>query len=229
MVRSRAQAREDCQLFYYLRILVRSRSSGTLVQATPKLMTKMTDGGLIALVCYLPEPLNTTLQSFRQVLKSSYSALPHITILPPRPLRGGIEGVERYVAEALAPHAEFVVDLTELLSFPATNVLYLAVESGSDVLRRLHLALNTGELSYRETYDFTPHVTVAGPFEPEVLPSVLGQANELWNASEAARSFPVRELALLWTDTDAHGWEPVRLFTLQSVNREFLATAGNRT
>lgn len=192
-------------------------------------MTKMPDGGLIALVCYLPEPLNTTLQSFREVLKSSYSALPHITILPPRPLRVGIESVEQHIAETLASHPEFVVNLTELLSFPATNVLYLAVESGADVLRRLHLALNTRELSYRETYEFTPHVTVAGPFESEALPALLEQASELWNASESARSFPVRELALLWTDSDEHGWKPVRSFTLQSAGREFLATAGNRT
>src|SRR5438094_8472236 len=118
-------------------------------------MTKMPDSGLIALVCYLPEPLNTTLQSFREVLKSSYSARPHITIRPPRPLRVGIESVKELIAGTLAPHPEFVVELTELLSFPATNVLYLAVDSGADVLRQLHLALNTGELSYREAYDFT--------------------------------------------------------------------------
>jgi 2'-5' RNA ligase len=192
-------------------------------------MTKMPVGGLIALVSYLPEPLNTTLQAFREVLRSSYSALPHITILPPRPLQSGIESVEQYITETLAPHPEFVVELTDLLSFPATNVLYLAVDSGSDVLRRLHFALNTGELSHRETYEFTPHVTVAGPFESEALPSLLEQANELWTASDSTRSFPVRELVLLWTDSDEHGWEPLRSFTLQSVGREFLATAANRT
>jgi 2'-5' RNA ligase len=137
--------------------------------------------------------------------------------------------VEQYISKTLAPHPEFVVELTDLLSFPATNVLYLAVDSGSDVLRRLHFALNTGELSHRETYEFTPHVTVAGPFESEALPSLLEQANELWTASDSTRSFPVRELVLLWTDSDEHGWEPLRSFTLQSVGREFLATAANRT
>jgi|SRR3954471_11228728 len=192
-------------------------------------MTKMPDGGLIALVSYLPEPLNTTLQRFREVLKSSYSALPHITILPPRPLRVGIEDVEQYIAETLASHPEFVVELNDVLSFPATSVLYLGVDSGSDVLRRLHLALNTGELSHRETYDYTPHVTVAGPFESEALPALLQQANQLWNASESDRSFPVRELVLLWTSSDAHGWEPLRSFTLRSLERELLATAANRT
>src|SRR4051812_34620617 len=161
-------------------------------------MTKMPDGGLIALVSYLPEPLNTTLQNFRAVLKGSYSALPHITILPPRPLRVGIENVERYIAETLSSHREFAVELTDLLSFPATNVLYLAVASGSDMLRRLHVALNTGELNHREAYEFTPHVTVAGPFDSEALPALLEQANELWNQSDSARSFHVRELVLLW-------------------------------
>ncbi len=192
-------------------------------------MTKMPDGGLIALVCYLPEPLNTTLQNFRQELRSSYSAQPHITILPPRPLRGGIEHVERYIAETISPYPEFAVELTELLSFPATNVLYLAVNSGSDALRQLHVALNTGELNYREAYDFTPHVTVAGPFESTALPERLERANELWSASESARSFPVRELVLLWTDSDGHRWEPLSSFTLRSTTRELLATAGNRT
>jgi 2'-5' RNA ligase len=192
-------------------------------------MSMMPDGGLIALVCYLPEPLNTALQNFRDVLKGSYSALPHITILAPRPLRMGIEGAERFIAETLAPHREFTVELTDLLPFPATNVLYLAVNAGSDVLTQLHLALNTGELKYREAHEFTPHVTVAGPFEPEALPEVLERANQLWSGFESARSFPVRELVLLWTDSQEHGWQALRSFKLRNTPRELLATVGNRT
>jgi 2'-5' RNA ligase len=192
-------------------------------------MTKVPDGGFIALVCYLPEPLNTTLQDFRSVLSSSYAALPHITILPPRPLQVGLESVVRYIGETIASYPEFVVELTELLSFPATNVLYLAVDSGADALRQLHVALNTGELSYRELHEFTPHVTVAGPFESTTLPGMLEQASALWSTSESARSFPVRELVLLWTGTDGHGWEPLMSFTLRGTRKELLATAGNRT
>jgi len=192
-------------------------------------MTQMPDGGLIALVCYLPEPLTATLQQFREVLSSSYSALPHITILPPRPLRAGIEAIERYIAETLEPYAEFSVELSEVLSFPATNVLYLGVESGSEVLRRLHVALNTGELHFREAYDFTPHVTVAGPFESAALPHLLQRAVELWSGSESARSFPVRELVLLWMDNHERGWEPLRSFTLRRTQRDVLATAANQT
>ena len=192
-------------------------------------MTQMPDGGLIALVCYLPEPLTATLQQFREVLSSSYSALPHITILPPRPLRAGVEAIERYIAETLEPYAEFSVELSEVLSFPATNVLYLGVESGSEVLRRLHVALNTGELHFREAYDFTPHVTVAGPFESAALPHLLQRAVELWSRSESARSFPVRELVLLWMDNHERGWEPLRSFTLRRTQRDVLATAANQT
>ncbi len=192
-------------------------------------MTQMPDGGLIALVCYLPEPLNTTLQKFRQVLSSSYSAHPHITILPPRPLRAGIEAVERYIAATLAPYPEFAVELTDVLSFPATNVLYLGVDSGSDVLRQLHVSLNTGELHYREAYEFTPHVTVAGPFESSSLPELLERAVQLWKDSESARSFPVRELVLLWMDNDGQEWEALKSFKLRKLGRDVLATAANQT
>jgi 2'-5' RNA ligase len=189
----------------------------------------MPDGGLIALVCYLPEPLNATLQNFREVLGGTYSAVPHITILAPRPLQAGIGAVEQYIRATLAPYPEFTVDLSQLLSFPATNVLYLAVDSGSDMLRHLHVALNTGELSYREAHEFTPHVTVAGPFDSTALPGLLERANELWSAQGSTRSFPVRELILLWTDTEGHRWEPLRSFTLRNTPKELLATAGNRT
>src|SRR3954452_6836626 len=183
-------------------------------------MTKMPDGGFIALVSYLPESLTTALQSFRQVLSSSYSALPHITILPPRPLRGGLEGVEQYIANTIAPYTEFAVELTDLLSFPATNVLYLAVDTGSESLKQLHVALNTGALSYREIHEFTPHVTVAGPFESTALPGLLEQANGLWSSTdESVRLFPVRELVLLWTDNEKRGWEPLRSFILGSSRR----------
>jgi 2'-5' RNA ligase len=192
-------------------------------------MTKMPDGGLIALVCYLPEPLTSTLRNFREVLRGSYSAVPHITILAPRPLQVGIEAIEQYIAATIAPYSEFTVELSELLSFPATNVLYLAVDSGSDVLTHLHTALNTGELSYREAHEFTPHVTVAGPFDSTVLPALLEQASELWTAQVSARSFPVRELVLLWTDSEGHRWEALRSFTLRNTPKELLATAANRT
>jgi 2'-5' RNA ligase len=192
-------------------------------------MTKMPDRGLIALVCYLPEPLTSTLQNFREVLRGTYSAVPHITILAPRPLQVGIETIEQYIAATLAPYSEFTVELTEILSFPATNVLYLAVDSGSDVLTHLHTALNSGELSYREAHEFTPHVTVAGPFDSTNLSALLERANELWNAQESARSFPVRELVLLWTESEGDRWEPLRSFTLKNTPKELLATAGNRT
>jgi len=184
---------------------------------------------LIALVCYLPEPLNTTLQNFREVLGGSYSAIPHITILAPRPLQAGIEAVEQYITATLAPYPAFTVELSQLLSFPATNVLYLAVDAGSDVLTHLHVALNTGELSYREAHEFTPHVTVAGPFDSTALPGLLERANELWSTQGSTRSFPVRELILLWTDSDVHRWEPLRSFTLRNTPKELLATAANRT
>jgi 2'-5' RNA ligase len=192
-------------------------------------MTNMPDGGLIALVCYLPEPLTQTLQDFREVLRSSYSALPHITVLPPRPMRGGIESVSRYIAETIAPYPEFAVELTEMLSFPATNVIYLAVNSGADMLRELHLALNSGELSYREAHEFTPHVTVAGPFDSTALPELLEHVKDLWRDSESPRSFPVRELVLLWTAREGDRWEPLRIFILGGKTKEFLATAANRT
>jgi 2'-5' RNA ligase len=103
------------------------------------------------------------------------------------------------------------------------------VDSGSDLLRHLHVALNTGELSYREAHEFTPHVTVAGPFDSTVLPGLLAQANELWSTQGSTRSFPVRELILLWTDTEGHRWEPLRSFTLRNTPKELLATAANRT
>jgi 2'-5' RNA ligase len=140
-----------------------------------------------------------------------------------------IDAIERYIAETLEPYPEFSVELSKVLSFPATNVLYLGVESGSDVLRQLHVALNTGELHYREAYDFTPHVTVAGPFEAAALPPLLERAVELWTSSEAARSFLVRELVLLWMDNDARGWEPLRSFTLRKTQPDLLATAANQT
>jgi 2'-5' RNA ligase len=192
-------------------------------------MTNMPEGGLIALVCYLPEPLNTVVQQFREVLRSSYAALPHITILPPRPLRADVGTVERYIAQSLAPFQEFTVELTDLHSFPATSMLYLSISSGSDVLRKLHQALNSGELDHEEAYEFTPHATVAGPFDPDAIPGLMEQANAFWKSRESNGSFGVRELVLLWTDRDGHGWQALRTFTLRSAAREFLATAANRT
>lgn len=191
-------------------------------------MTIRPDQGLIALVCYVPEPLFSALRDIRVALNSSYSALPHITVLPPRPLSASADAVLDYVEAILSEYSVFAIELTHLSAFPATNVLYLEVDTGSDQLRQMHTALDTGELNYPETYEFTPHVTVAGPFESDALPGLFKTANELWALNDSSSRFEVRELVMLGLGPGESQWVPLRSFTLKR-ERGLLATAANQT
>ena len=55
----------------------------------------------------------------------------------------------------------FDVELTEIGIFPVTNVVYVEVGEGAAELERMHRAMNTGPLGFKEPFPYHPHVTLA--------------------------------------------------------------------
>ena len=84
----------------------------------------------------------------------------HITVLPPRPLKAGVDLVSCEAQAILSGFSPFSVELSEVKVFPETNILYLDIASGNDALHHLHDALNIGLLAHEENFDFLPHLTL---------------------------------------------------------------------
>lgn len=167
--------------------------------------------GSLALVSYIPDPLGAFLHDLQRQLPGEHNPQPHVTILPPRPLRAGIETVTRNAQDVLRRFPSFDVELSQVRCFPETSILYLDVSEGQDFLYALHRALNTGELAHAERFEFLPHLTLGGPVPGNSLTDVGQQAESVWRSATCPVRFHVSEVVCLWLPPGAAwgNWERV--------------------
>jgi 2'-5' RNA ligase len=154
--------------------------------------------GSFALVAYIPKPLGAFLQSFRDRLPGNEKPEAHITVLPPRPLKGPLRMASDIAKGILSGFHPFPVTLSGVKAFKETNLLYLEIASGSDTLHRLHDTLNTGILTHEENFEFLPHLTISGPVPFDRLAKVKKAAAQAWKKHEGKKSFDVTEVVALW-------------------------------
>jgi 2'-5' RNA ligase len=163
--------------------------------------TKLSDPpewGFFALVAYIPTPLGSFLQSLRHEMPGEENPQAHITVLPPRPLRARVDLVSHEAQDVLSRFYPFTVQLSDVKVFPETNILYLAIATGNDILHRLHDELNSGLLAYEESFDFLPHLTLSGAVPLHEISERQAQAKKAWAAHEGETSFEVNEVVALW-------------------------------
>jgi 2'-5' RNA ligase len=163
--------------------------------------TKLSDSpewGSFALVTYIPEPLGSFLHAVRHDLPGEEKPQAHITLLPPRPLSASVDIVSREAQSVLGGFRPFSVELLDVKVFPDTNILYLEIAKGSDVLHKLHDALNTGLLAHDESFDFLPHLTISGPIPRQDIAKIRAQAKKAWKRHKGEAKFEVREVVALW-------------------------------
>jgi len=163
----------------------------------PNQIAKIPDGGYFALVAYVPEPLASFLYEMRRNLSGAPCPQPHVTVLPPRPLRIPPESACRSAQKTLQLQSQFEVELSQICYFANTNTLYLDINDGAPELHALHDSLNHGDLYYQEEYPFRPHLTVAGLVNPLHLPAVLQQAEAEWNTGACSPRFLLSEVVCL--------------------------------
>lgn len=166
-----------------------------------------------ALVSYLPEPLRGFLDGLRCELVPDYHAKAHVTVLPPRPLRGGPKESWAELRERLAEFPPFEVELGEVEIFPVTDVIYIGLVRGARELARMHAALNRGYVEWREPFEYHPHVTLAQQLESCGVETALERSTRKWREFTGSRSFEVRRLAFV-QNTVENRWMDLEQFDL---------------
>jgi len=144
---------------------------------------------VFALVIYIPAPLGRFLDRLRRELAPQDDPQAHISLLPPRPISGDWRRAWTEVRETLRARAAFDVELTRIQTFPATDVVYLEVGSGSAELRAIHAAMNANSLAFREPFAYHPHVTLAQDILHQDVDRVLTLAKRRWDEFRGKRSF----------------------------------------
>lgn len=148
-----------------------------------------------ALISYIPEPLAGFLDSLRCELVPRCTAKSHVTVLPPRPLGGGLpETAWDNLNRFLDNFTPFRVELNSIEVFQRTNVIYLSIGSGYRELERMHSTLNHGMVQYQEPYEYHPHVTLAQELRPEEVEAAAALARRRWSEFSYSRSFMVHRL-----------------------------------
>jgi 2'-5' RNA ligase len=168
-----------------------------------------------ALVSYLTGPLAAFLDKLRHEIVPDCRAKPHLTLLPPRPIQVPPDQAWIEIKQHLQDFQPLRVELDGVAIFPESQVIYLAVKSGSPELDRMNAILNSGALSFEEPFDYHPHVTLA----KDLLPGFVGPAYEVaverWRNARVPREFVIDKLTFVQNTLD-NGWLDLAALDLAS-------------
>jgi hypothetical protein len=171
-------------------------------------LTNVESGQLFAVIGFVSGALGGHLNLMRRQLVPGCPFKSHVTLLPPRLLRdppGKLSGILSHRLLAIEP---FEITLGRVEVFPSTGVIYLGIEHGGDVLRRIHGVLAQDEFASDETYPFHPHLTLAQDFPILQLDEMAERARSLWKSWEGERRFMLNHVSFV-QGVDLCTWETV--------------------
>src|SRR5579862_4080984 len=157
------------------------------------------NGLVYAVVAYVRSPVGIFVEELRRDLHPAHThADAHITILPPRPLRGTELQASELLTEVCQTALSFDVDMGDVETFiPVTPTVFLRVARGAYRMRELHDKLNRGGLEFKEPWPYMPHLTIAKMDTTDEALKVLEVSRQRWTAFKDARVVRVRSLTLV--------------------------------
>jgi len=154
---------------------------------------------------YIPPPLGEFLDRLRRELVPEDDPRAHVSLLPPRPLAGEWRQAWAEVRDTLGRRPVFEVELTEIRTFPVTDVIYLEVGAGAGELREIHAAMNANSLAFQEPFAYHPHVTLAQDVAHHNVADLLKLAEHRWREYRGERRFRA-ERAVFVQNTISDRW-----------------------
>lgn len=162
-----------------------------------------------ALVAYVRNSVGEFVQNLRQELHPDLPHLPaHLTILPPRYLRGSELSALETLEDICSGVEPFEVVLGEAETFvPVTPTVFIRVAHAAYRMRELHDRLNTQALKCEEEWPYMPHLTIVKLATEAQAQQAYIVARDRWAEYQGSRRISVRELTFVreednnrWTD-----------------------------
>jgi 2'-5' RNA ligase len=147
-----------------------------------------------ALVTYIPDPLAGFLDRLRQELVPNCFLRAHVTILPPRPLCASPKMTWDFIREMARQFTPFEIALGAVDVFPVSDVIYINITTGSEVLKPMHDALNGNGLRRQEQFQYHPHVTLAQDLKSDEVDELVTVARTRWEECPFAKTFRAEKL-----------------------------------
>lgn len=112
----------------------------------------------------------------------------HLTILPPRPLRGTESSALQILERICGNEEPFEVALGDVETFaPVTPTIYIRVLDAAAHMIELHSRLNTEALAFQEEWPYIPHLTIAKMSGQQLADAAFKIARERWTAYTGPR------------------------------------------
>jgi len=162
-----------------------------------------------ALVAYVKNAVGEFVQNLRQQLHPDLPHLPaHLTILPPRCLRGTELSALETLEDVCSRVEPFEVVLGEAETFvPVTPTVFIRVAHAAYRMRELHDRLNSQALQAEEEWPYMPHLTIIKTATEEQAQQAYIVARDGWAQYQGSRRIAIRELTFVregenncWTD-----------------------------
>jgi 2'-5' RNA ligase len=156
-----------------------------------------------ALVAYVKGPVGEFVEKLRQELMPGLPQFAaHLTLLPPRPLRGTENEALQVLARICGRAQPFEVTLGGMDSFaPTTPTVYIRVAYGAMRMCELHEQLNTQALEYVEEWAYIPHLTIAKMPSEAAAVEALRTAGERWEEYKGSRLVLLDRLTFVREDS----------------------------
>src|SRR3981189_147087 len=115
-----------------------------------------------ALVAYLHHPIGPFVEELRRELHPVIAHMPaHLTILPPRELRGTEKAALEFLEEACSRVVPFDVEMGDVETvLHTTPTVFIQVQRAAYRMRELHDQLCVRGLNCDEAWPYIPHLTI---------------------------------------------------------------------
>jgi 2'-5' RNA ligase len=150
-----------------------------------------------AVVSYIIGTLGAFVDQFQREVEPCRDVRAHVTILPPRPLRGALAAGSSQIEEQSRHFGAFEIEATRVRTFRAARVVYLDVGAGAAQLRRLNRRLNSGGWRFTDPYSYHPHITLAQELPEVRVPEVRKLARIRWAENRLAPRFAIDRITLV--------------------------------
>jgi 2'-5' RNA ligase len=163
-----------------------------------------------ALVAYVRDAVGEFVATLRQELHPDLPHLSaHLTLLPPRHLRGSEISALETLEEVCGNVEPFEVVLGEAETFvPVTPTVFIRVEQGAAHMRDLHDRLNTGALNAAEEWPYSPHLTIAKLNSEILAEQAYLTARDCWAEYKGSRRIAISELTFV-CEQEQNRWKDV--------------------
>ena len=160
-----------------------------------------------ALVAYLKSPAGEFVENLRRELHPELPHLAaHLTILPPRPLRGTESAALQVLERICGDEEPFEVSLGCVETFiPVTPTLFIRIDAAANRMSDLHRKLNTEELQYQEEWPYIPHLTIAKMGALALAQAAFEVAKRRWEEYAGSRRILLEKLIFVREDS-ANCW-----------------------